>query len=161
MADTQRILVVDDFPDGRQLLAEYLRFRGFDVVLATSGAEAIDVAIHTKPSAILMDLRMPGMDGWEATRLLRANPATKDVMIIAVTAAALADDVRSALDAGCDAVVAKPYDLTALADALSMALVAGPEAFKFLGATGQSGLTSAHATSQRESRARRARGARA
>jgi two-component system, cell cycle response regulator DivK len=161
MPDTLRILVVDDYPDGRQLLAEYLQFRGFSVLTASSGREAIDVAAQVQPAAILMDLRMPGMDGWEATRLLRANPATSDVMIVAVTAAALADEVCSALDAGCDAVVAKPYDLTALADALSIALVEGPDAFKFLGATGQPGSESRRgATARHESRARGARAVR-
>jgi two-component system, cell cycle response regulator DivK len=134
MADTPSILVVDDYADGRQLLAEYLEFRGFVVVTAASGREAVDVATQTQPAAILMDLRMPGMDGWEATRLLRANPATRDILIVAVTAAAIPDEVRSAIDAGCDAVVAKPYDLTALGDALSIALVEGPTAFRFLGA---------------------------
>jgi two-component system, cell cycle response regulator DivK len=137
MADTPSILVADDYPDGRQLLAEYLQFRGFVVVTAASGREAVDVATQAQPAAILMDLRMPGMDGWEATRLLRANPATSDILIVAVTAAAIPDEARSAIDAGCDAVVAKPYDLTALGDALSIALVEGPSAFRFLGATAQ------------------------
>ncbi len=128
------ILVVDDFADGRELLAEYLRFRGFSVVAAASGDEAIAVAERVSPSVVLMDLRMPGMDGWEATRRLRENPEMRDVMIVAVTAHALAPEIESALNAGCDAVVSKPYDLHSFADALRSAMVKGPEAFAAIGA---------------------------
>jgi CheY-like chemotaxis protein len=131
---TQPILVVDDFDDGRELLVEYLQFRGFPVVSAASGNEAVAMAARVRPSAVLMDLRMPDGDGWQATRSLRANPATAQSMIIAVTAHALAPEIESALNAGCDAVVSKPYDLAAFADALTAALRDGPEAFAVLGA---------------------------
>ena len=77
---------------------------------------------------------MPDMDGWEATRRLRQNPDTSEMMIIAVTAHALNREVQAALDAGCDAVIAKPYDLATFADALAAALVKGPSAFKAVGA---------------------------
>lgn len=133
-ANARPVLVVDDYPDGRELLAEYLQYRGFSVVAANSGAEALAIAAQIRPAAILMDLRMPDMDGWEATRRLRGDPATRDIMIVAVTAAALTDEVEKALRAGCDAVVAKPYDLTTFADALAVAVVEGPEAFRALGA---------------------------
>ena len=134
MTDTRPILVVDDFVDGRELLSEYLEFRGFSVVAAKSGREAIALAPQIRPSAVLMDLGMPDVDGWEATRRLRQNPDTRDVMIIAVTAHALNREVQAALDAGCDAVVAKPYDLAAFADALAASMVKGPAAFKAVGA---------------------------
>ncbi|HZR22342.1 MAG TPA: response regulator [Vicinamibacterales bacterium] len=162
MADTlQPILVVDDYPDGRQLLAEYLQFRGFHVVTAKSGRDAVQTALRIQPVAILMDLRMPDMDGWEATRHLRKLEETRDVMIVAVTAAALNDEVRSALDAGCDAVVAKPYDLLAFGDALATALADGVEAFAAIGATVQPASRSRRASAPRGSRAKAARAAQA
>src|SRR5581483_7368122 len=108
---TRRILVVDDFPDGRELLAEYLRFRGFDVIEATSGDEAIALTQRLRPDVVLMDLGMPHVDGWEATRRLKGDPATANTLIVAVTAHALTTEMDAALAAGCDAVVAKPYDL--------------------------------------------------
>jgi two-component system, cell cycle response regulator DivK len=79
-------LVVDDFPDGRELLAEYLTFRGFGVLTTSTGAEAIEIARRVKPQIILMDLSMPGLDGWEATRILKADPETRDIVVVAVTA---------------------------------------------------------------------------
>jgi CheY-like chemotaxis protein len=128
------VLVVDDYPDGREMLAEYLRFRGFSVAAATSGVEALSAAREVHPAVVLMDLRMPEMDGWEATRHLRSNPKTRDIMIVAVTAHALAGEVKRAIDAGCDAVVSKPYDLASFADALTIALKEGPTAVKEFGA---------------------------
>src|ERR1044072_1277794 len=83
------LLVVDDVTDGREMLSEYLRFHGFDVVEAVNGADAGDAA-HKNPRPIgLMDLTMPGVDGWEATRRLKADARTRDVIVIAVTANAL------------------------------------------------------------------------
>jgi two-component system, cell cycle response regulator DivK len=114
-----RVLVVEDFADNRDLLTEYLTFRGFTVTAAADGAEAIAMARQDPPDVILMDLRMPGLDGWEATRRLKADPATARVPVIAVTAHALKPEIESALDAGCDAVVAKPFDIAALGDALA------------------------------------------
>jgi two-component system cell cycle response regulator DivK len=136
MVDTRSgpILVVDDYADGREMLAEYLTFRGFSVASAQSGVEAISVAAQVHPAIVLMDLRMPDLDGWEATRLLRKDPQTRQVMIVAVTAHALATEVERALDAGCDAVVSKPYDLASFADALIIALRKGPGAVKEFGA---------------------------
>jgi CheY-like chemotaxis protein len=124
------VLVVDDFADGRELLAEYLQWRGFEVETATSGDEAIAAVARSRPAAILMDLGMPGMDGWEATRQIRALPGLADVLIVAVTAHALSRETDAALRAGCDAVVAKPFDLAAFADALTVALTEGPVVFK-------------------------------
>lgn len=110
------VLVVDDFPDGREMVSEYLAFRGFSVIQASTGAEAIELARRHRPRLILMDLGMPGLDGWETTRRLKADARTKDCMIIALTAHALTAQHLSARKAGCDEVIAKPFDLAALAD---------------------------------------------
>jgi two-component system cell cycle response regulator DivK len=112
------VLVVDDSPDGRDMLFEYLTFRGFDACVASDGAQAIDLARTKRPRVILMDLTMPGMDGLDATGLLKADPATKDTLILAVTARAMRSDEEIARAAGCDGFVRKPYDLTLLADGL-------------------------------------------
>jgi CheY-like chemotaxis protein len=113
-----RVLVVEDFADNRDLLTEYLTFRGFAVTAAADGEAALRSAREDLPDVILMDLRMPGLDGWQTTRRLKADPSTSNVPVIAVTAHALKREVESARDAGCDAVVAKPFDISALADAL-------------------------------------------
>src|SRR5438045_6834404 len=96
------ILVVDDAEDGREMLVEYLAFRGFHVVEAQNGTEAIEVARRVRPHVILMDLSMPVVDGWEATRQLKADPLTKDIIIIAVTAHAFPREQEAARAAGCD-----------------------------------------------------------
>ena len=119
------VLVVEDFADNRDLLTEYLTFRGFAVTAAADGEAALRSAREHRPDVILMDLRMPGLDGWQATRRLKADPNTAQIPVVAVTAHALRPEVESARDAGCDAVVAKPFDISALADAL--------ETFKTLG----------------------------
>src|SRR4051812_4817474 len=112
------ILVVDDFPDGREMVAEYLEFRGFSVLQASTGPQALQLARQHRPRLILMDLGMPGLDGWETTRQLRADPRTKGCTIIALTAHALAAQHATAIGAGCDEVIAKPFELAALADAV-------------------------------------------
>lgn len=108
------VLVVDDFPDGREMVAEYLAFRGFSVLQASTGAEALALARQHRPRLILMDLGMPGLDGWETTRRLKADERTRDIIIIALTAHALASQHASAIQAGCDDVIAKPFELTEL-----------------------------------------------
>jgi two-component system sensor histidine kinase/response regulator len=119
MPSKPRILVVDDYPDGREMLAEYLTYHEFPIREARDGQEAIDLAVSWKPSVILMDLQMPGMDGWD----------TKDILVVALTAHALRREVQAARSAGCDAVVPKPYAISLLADALMRALEIGPAAF--------------------------------
>jgi two-component system cell cycle response regulator DivK len=110
------ILVVDDHADGREMLSEYLAFSGFAVATAADGAEALEFAFKRPPAIILMDLTMPVMDGWEATRRLKADTRTKHVPVIAVTANAMGVDEVKARAAGCDGFVAKPYDLTVLGE---------------------------------------------
>ena len=119
------ILVVDDSSDGREMLAEYLTFRGFSVVEAANGETAIELVHKRRPAVILMDLQMPGIGGWDATRQIKANPATKDIIVIAVTARALAPEEGIARQAGCDAFIAKPFDIMALGDAVGEVLVRG------------------------------------
>jgi CheY-like chemotaxis protein len=103
-----RILVVDDFHDNREMYAAYLRFFGFTVVEAVTGTEAIEMALATPPNLIVMDLSLPGMDGWEATRRLKSDPNTKHIPIIVVSGHALEGSVRAAKMAGCDAFLRKP-----------------------------------------------------
>jgi CheY-like chemotaxis protein len=119
------ILIVDDHPDGREMLTEYLRFQGFEVLDAANGETALKQALNHPPSVILMDLQMPGMGGWEATRQLKAHPKTKDVLVIALTAHALVPDEKIARQAGCDAFVAKPFDMVAFGDAISEVMQRG------------------------------------
>ena len=103
-----RILVVDDYPDAREMYAEYLQHSGFDVIEAGNGIEALERAADSAPDVILMDLSLPVMDGWEATRRLKGDKATADIPIVALTGHALAGILEGAMKAGCDAFVTKP-----------------------------------------------------
>ena len=126
------ILLVEDFVDARDMYREYLEFSGFTVETACDGHEAIAKAREHKPDLILMDLSLPGLDGWEATKRLRADPATAQVMIVALSAHALAADWERAREAGCDGFIAKPclpHDLVEeMAGYLRAARTAGPSA---------------------------------
>ena len=102
------ILVVDDYQDAREMYAEYLQFSGFRVAEARNGNEAVDQAFALKPDLILMDLSLPGMDGWEATRRLKADASTRHIPIVALTGHALAGASEGAKKAGCDSFVTKP-----------------------------------------------------
>src|SRR6266513_6123245 len=104
----RRVLLVDDYPDAREMYSEYLKFSGFDVVEATNGVEALQRAIDTSPDIILMDLSLPVMDGWEATRRLKADQRTSSIPVVALTGHALAGMFEGAKKAGCDAFVTKP-----------------------------------------------------
>jgi CheY-like chemotaxis protein len=128
MAKKPSVLVVDDYVDGREMVAEYLAFRGFVVCEASDGFEALELARRIQPEIVLMDLRMPGMDGWEATRRLKQDPKTRHIPIVALTAHALTPETNTARQAGCDAVIAKPCDISVLADSLIKMLKKGPQA---------------------------------
>jgi two-component system, cell cycle response regulator DivK len=106
--DSPLILVVDDYQDAREMYAEYLQFSGYRVAEARNGNEAVEQARALKPNLILMDLSLPGMDGWEATRVLKADDATKHIPIVALTGHALAGASEGAKRAGCDSFVTKP-----------------------------------------------------
>ena len=102
------ILVVDDYDDAREMYAEYLVFCGFRIAEARNGNEALEQAFALKPDLILMDLSLPGMDGWEATRQLKADDRTKNIPVVALTGHALAGASEGAKRAGCDSFVTKP-----------------------------------------------------
>ena len=102
------ILVVDDYQDAREMYAEYLQYSGFRVAEARNGNEAVTQASSLKPDLILMDLSLPGMDGWEATRVLKADDETRHIPIVALTGHALAGASEGARKAGCDSFVTKP-----------------------------------------------------
>jgi len=103
-----RVLLVDDFRDAREMYMEYLQFCGYDVVEASNGVEALERAIDAEPDIILMDLSLPVMDGWEATRRLKADERTASIPVVALTGHALAGISEGAKKAGCDAFVTKP-----------------------------------------------------
>jgi CheY-like chemotaxis protein len=113
------ILVVDDFTDGREVLVEYLGSSGYSAHGAADGVQAIEMAVRLRPKVILMDLAMPGVDGVETTRRLKADDRTKDIVVVALTARASGSDQSAARLAGCDEFVSKPCDLPSLLDLLS------------------------------------------
>ncbi len=102
------VLLVDDYPDAREMYSEYLQFSGFDVVEAANGIEALKHALEAEPDIILMDLSLPVMDGWEATRRLKSDNRTAGIPVVALTGHALAGISEGAKKAGCDAFVTKP-----------------------------------------------------
>lgn len=108
------ILVVDDNPINLKLVRVILTTEGYDVRTATDAEEALEVLRELRPRLIVMDLQLPGMDGLELTRRLKADPATSDIAILAVTAYAMKGDEQKALEAGCDGYVSKPIDAEAL-----------------------------------------------
>ena len=109
-----RILLVEDNELSRDMLSRRLARRGYEVLLATDGAQAVDVARASSPDIILMDMSLPVIDGWEATRRLKGAADTRAIPIIALTALAMASDERQAREAGCDDVDTKPVDLPRL-----------------------------------------------
>ena len=102
------ILLVDDYQDGREMYADSLRFAGYRTLEASSGPEALQLALDRRPSLILMDLSLPGIDGWEVTARLKKDTRTRHIPIVALTAHALQEERERAERAGCDAFVAKP-----------------------------------------------------
>jgi two-component system cell cycle response regulator DivK len=111
---TKRILVVEDQEDNRQILRDLLANAGFDMIEAEDGVQAIAAASKHRPDLILMDIQLPMVDGYEATRRIKADPALSAIPIIVVTSYALSGDEDKAREAGCDAYVAKPYSPRAL-----------------------------------------------
>ena len=109
-----RILIVEDNEENRQALARRLQRRGFDVVMAADGQQGIDAAKSEKPDLILMDMNMPVLDGWRASRMIRSDPDIQDLPIIGLTAHALAGDREKAIQAGCSEYHTKPVDFPQL-----------------------------------------------
>ena len=108
------ILVVEDFLDAREMYRDYLAFSGYRVETAADGQEAIEKARALQPDLILMDLALPIVDGWEATRRLKTDEATKAIPVIALTAHAMSGDREKAIEAGCDDYDTKPIELDRL-----------------------------------------------
>ena len=109
-----KILLVEDNEMNRDMLSRRLKRRGYEVSIAVDGAEGVEMTSSEIPDLILMDMSLPVMDGWEATRNIKANPATKSIPIIALTAHAMSGDRQKALDAGCDDYDTKPIELPRL-----------------------------------------------
>ena len=111
-----KILLIEDNEMNRDMLSRRLERKGFEVIIATDGQAGVDMASSTSPDIILMDLSLPGIDGWEATRQIKADPATQAIPIIALTAHAMAGDEDKARKAGCDDYDTKPINLNRLLD---------------------------------------------
>lgn len=108
------ILIVEDNEMNRDMLSRRLKRRGFEILFATNGAEGIEQAHAQSPDLILMDMNLPIIDGWDATRQIKASQATQKIPIIALTAHAMSGDRQRALDAGCDDFETKPIELEQL-----------------------------------------------
>lgn len=106
---SKKILVVEDTEDNRQILRDLLGMAGYTLVEAHDGAQGVAMATEHRPDLILMDIQMPVMDGYEATRRIKADPALAAIPVIAVTSYALSGDEAKTRAAGCDGYVAKPY----------------------------------------------------
>ena len=122
-----KILIVEDNEMNRDMLSRRLVKRGYDIAIAVDGEQGVAMARSESPALILMDMSLPGLDGWEASRRLKADPQTKDIAIIAITAHAMAGDREKALAAGCDDFDTKPIELTRLLAKIE-ALLARPGA---------------------------------
>ncbi len=109
-----KVLLVEDNEMNRDMLSRRLTRNGYDVVIAVNGQEGVDMAAREKPDLILMDMSLPVLDGWEATRKLKADPATASIPVIALTAHAMEADREKALAAGCDDFDTKPIELPRL-----------------------------------------------
>ena len=110
----RKILIVEDNPDMRDLLCLIVERLFFLPVRACHGREGLEKAIAEKPQLILMDMRMPVMDGWEAARALRTHPDTKNIPILATTALARPHQLKTCLDAGCNGYIVKPFSVRTL-----------------------------------------------
>jgi CheY-like chemotaxis protein len=109
-----KILIVEDNEMNRDMLSRRLAKRGYEVAIAIDGEQGLVMARTESPVLILMDMSLPGLDGWEVSRRLKADPQTKDIAIIAITAHAMAGDREKAIAAGCDDFDIKPVELTRL-----------------------------------------------
>jgi CheY-like chemotaxis protein len=120
-----RVLVVEDNEMNRDMLSRRLLRRGFEVLIAVDGAQGLALAAAEKPDLILMDMSLPVLDGWEATRRLKAAPDTAGIPVIGLTAHAMATDREKCLEAGCDDYDTKPVELPRLLDKIERLLGTG------------------------------------
>jgi two-component system cell cycle response regulator DivK len=102
------VLVVDDYEDNREMYTQYLQFAGMRVEEAANGKEALAKTAEFMPDLIVMDLSLPGVDGWQATRLIKQDPKTRDILVLALTGHALEGASQGAREAGCDGFLTKP-----------------------------------------------------
>ncbi|EHK53133.1 response regulator [Allomesorhizobium alhagi] len=119
-----RILLVEDNEMNRDMLSRRLSRRGFEVLIAENGQSGVELTISERPDLILMDMSLPVMDGWEATRRIKADPATSRIPVIALSAHAMTSDREMALAAGCDDYDSKPVDLSRLVMKIEQLLAA-------------------------------------
>jgi CheY-like chemotaxis protein len=117
-----KILLVEDNEMNRDMLSRRLSRNGYDIILAVNGQEGIDLALAQSPDLILMDMSLPVLDGWEATRRLKANAATAKIPVIALTAHAMIQDKEKAMAAGCDEFDTKPVELPRLLEKIKALL---------------------------------------
>jgi len=117
-----KILLVEDNETNRDMLSRRLIRKGYEVVMAVDGEQAVQMAAAENPDLILMDMSLPVIDGWEATRRVKAREATRAIPVIALTAHAMAGDREKALDAGCDDYDTKPIELPRLLDKITSLL---------------------------------------
>ncbi len=120
---TKKILVVEDHPDLSNITTLQLERLGFAVISVNNGMEGVEKAIEEKPQLILMDIRMPGMDGREVTRKIRSNPETKDIPILAITVLFRESELNECVEAGCDDYIVKPFTHKQLASRVEKLLM--------------------------------------
>ena len=118
----RKILLVEDQEMNRDMLSRRLKKRGYEVSIAVDGAEGLEKARAEAPELILMDMSLPVIDGWEATRQLKADQATRGIPVVALTAHAMSTDREKALEAGCDAYETKPVELPRLLETIEKLL---------------------------------------
>ena len=121
-----KILIVEDNEMNRDMLSRRLERRGFEVVIAIDGADGVAKSKTERPDLVLMDMSLPVMNGWEATRAIKADPATSTTPVIALTAHSMAGDREKAMEAGCDDYDVKPVELPRLLDKMAALGVAAP-----------------------------------
>lgn len=121
-----KILLVEDNEMNCDMLSRRLERKGYEVVIAVNGQEGVDSVSSTRPDLILMDLSLPIIDGWEATRRIKSDPATAGIPVIALTAHAMAEDRAKAMAAGCDDFDIKPVDLPRLLEKIDTLLRRSP-----------------------------------
>ena len=114
-----RILIVEDNMDTYELVHFILEKNGFETFLAVNGRDGVNAALKQRPDLIIMDMSMPEMDGWTATGMIKKDPQTSAIPLIALTAHALPGDRQRAMDAGCDEYITKPMDLDELVEAIN------------------------------------------
>jgi two-component system, cell cycle response regulator DivK len=117
-----KILLVEDNEMNRDMLSRRLIRKGYEVVMALDGLQAVEMAASEQPDVILMDMSLPGLDGWEATRQIKSAAPTRTIPVIALTAHAMSGDREKALEAGCDDYDTKPIDLPRLLEKVTAAL---------------------------------------